>query len=63
MNLNYKIISKDMQPLCPVDYCGRFIDPVTDFKGQYVKVTMKVYSSHVPVFEKKLCNYYVFIKL
>ncbi|XP_066248278.1 isoleucine--tRNA ligase, cytoplasmic [Euwallacea similis] len=31
------IITKDMDAVCPVDSVGRFIDPVTDFKGQYVK--------------------------
>jgi len=40
VNLNYDVITKDMQPICPVDYCGCFTDPVTDFKGQYVKVSM-----------------------
>ncbi|KAL1492757.1 hypothetical protein ABEB36_010961 [Hypothenemus hampei] len=31
------VITKDMDPVCPVDSIGRFTDPVTDFKGQYVK--------------------------
>lgn len=31
------IITKDMEPICPVDASGRFIKPVTDFEGQYVK--------------------------
>ena len=39
-NLKYKIITKDMTPLCPVDLSGRFTDPVSDFKGQYVKVSI-----------------------
>lgn len=36
--MGYEIITKDMEPLCPVDMSGRFTDPVVDFKGQYVKV-------------------------
>lgn len=31
------IIQKDSEVICPVDESGRFVDPVTDFKGQYVK--------------------------
>ncbi|XP_066158499.1 isoleucine--tRNA ligase, cytoplasmic [Euwallacea fornicatus] len=31
------IITKDMDAVCPIDSVGRFVDPVTDFKGQYVK--------------------------
>jgi len=38
ISLRYEIITKDMVPLCPVDMSGRFTDPVSDFKGQYVKV-------------------------
>ena len=32
------IITKDMDMVCPVDASGKFTDPVTHFKGQYVKV-------------------------
>ena len=32
------VITKDMDMACPVDASGRFTDPVTDFRGQYVKV-------------------------
>lgn len=32
-----KIITKDGNIVCPIDAKGRFIDPVTDFIGQYVK--------------------------
>jgi len=38
ISLRYEIITKDMVPMCPVDMSGRFTDPVSDFKGQYVKV-------------------------
>lgn len=31
------VITKDMEPLCPVDASGRFSKPVVDFEGQYVK--------------------------
>jgi len=35
--LKYGIISKDAEPICPVDDAGRFTDIVTDFKGIHVK--------------------------
>jgi len=38
ISLRCEIITKDMTPMCPVDMSGRFTDPVSDFKGQYVKV-------------------------
>ncbi|XP_047506175.1 isoleucine--tRNA ligase, cytoplasmic [Pieris napi] len=31
------IITRDQEIICPVDSSGRFIDPVKDFIGQYVK--------------------------
>lgn len=31
------IITKDQDPICPVDASGRFTKPVTDFEGMYVK--------------------------
>lgn len=31
------IIKRDSEIICPVDESGRFVDPVTDFKGQFVK--------------------------
>lgn len=31
------IITKDMEPVCPLDAGGRFVKPVTDFEGQYIK--------------------------
>lgn len=31
------VIRRDSEVVCPVDESGRFIDPVHDFKGQYVK--------------------------
>ena len=38
VNLKYGIITKDMEPICPVDLSGRFDERVADFQGQYVKV-------------------------
>lgn len=35
--LNNGVITKDQEPVCPIDASGRFLEPVTDFKGQYVK--------------------------
>lgn len=37
VSLKYGIITKDMEPICPLDFCGRFVQPVKDFVGQYVK--------------------------
>ncbi|CAH2009791.1 unnamed protein product [Acanthoscelides obtectus] len=31
------VISKDQEPICPIDMSGRFAEPVHDFIGQYVK--------------------------
>ncbi|KAL1117840.1 hypothetical protein AAG570_004155 [Ranatra chinensis] len=31
------VITKDQDPVCPVDASGKFTAPVTDFLGQYVK--------------------------
>lgn len=35
--LEHGVISKDATMICPVDAGGCFTDPVTDFKGMYVK--------------------------
>lgn len=35
--LAYKIIEKDGEIVCPIDAKGRFLEPVTDFLGQYIK--------------------------
>nr|XP_042904270.1 isoleucine--tRNA ligase, cytoplasmic isoform X2 [Parasteatoda tepidariorum]XP_042904276.1 isoleucine--tRNA ligase, cytoplasmic isoform X2 [Parasteatoda tepidariorum] len=35
--LKYGIITKDQEIICPLDFSGKFVDPVTDFKDQYVK--------------------------
>ena len=37
--LHYGIQHKGKPVVCPVDASGRFTDEVTDFKGQYVKVS------------------------
>ena len=31
------VIARDQEIVCPVDDTGKFMDPVSDFKGQYVK--------------------------
>nr|CAI5839275.1 unnamed protein product [Callosobruchus analis] len=31
------VVTKDQEPICPIDMSGRFVEPVTDFVGQYVK--------------------------
>ncbi|KFM74142.1 Isoleucine--tRNA ligase, cytoplasmic, partial [Stegodyphus mimosarum] len=31
------VITKDQEMICPLDFSGKFTDPVTDFKNQYVK--------------------------
>jgi isoleucyl-tRNA synthetase len=31
------VISRDQEIVCPLDAGGNFVEPVTDFKGQYVK--------------------------
>ncbi|XP_066962999.1 isoleucine--tRNA ligase, cytoplasmic isoform X2 [Macrobrachium rosenbergii] len=37
ISLSYGIITRDEEPICPVDDAGRFVLPVTDFKGVHVK--------------------------
>ncbi|XP_054003576.1 isoleucine--tRNA ligase, cytoplasmic [Hylaeus anthracinus] len=31
------VITKDQEIICPIDGCGRFVEPVIDFAGKYVK--------------------------
>ena len=35
--LSFDVISRDMEPVCPVDDAGKFTDKVADFKGLHVK--------------------------
>lgn len=35
------IITKDQKPVCPIDASGRFVEPVNDFLGVYVKTADK----------------------
>lgn len=37
--VDFNIIQKDSVPVCPVDASGCFTAEVTDFAGQYVKVS------------------------
>lgn len=39
------IITRDQDMICPVDASGKFVKPVTDFLGQYVKVSCEPLSS------------------
>uniref|UniRef100_A0A8C2QZQ1 Isoleucine--tRNA ligase, cytoplasmic n=1 Tax=Capra hircus TaxID=9925 RepID=A0A8C2QZQ1_CAPHI len=52
--MDFNIIQKDSLPICPVDASGCFTAEVTDFAGQYVKVscgirhrTLKILTSHI----------------
>ncbi|KAG7213528.1 hypothetical protein KM043_002790 [Ampulex compressa] len=35
--LDAKVITRDQEIVCPIDSCGRFVEPVHDFVGKYVK--------------------------
>lgn len=37
--MEFDIIQRDQAPICPVDASGCFTSEVTDFAGQYVKVS------------------------
>lgn len=50
--LSYGIISKDMEPVCPVDDAGRFTDEVVDFKGLYVKDADKLIIKHLKTLDR-----------
>lgn len=39
MCAEFNIIQRDQTPICPVDASGCFTSEVTDFAGQYVKVS------------------------
>ncbi|OXA59375.1 Isoleucine--tRNA ligase, cytoplasmic [Folsomia candida] len=41
------IVSEDQKPICPIDAKGRFILPVKDFEGQYVKDADKNIITHL----------------
>lgn len=41
------IISKDQDPVCPIDPSGRLTKPVTDFEGQYFKDADKNIIAHL----------------
>ena len=45
--LAYKIIVKDGEIVCPLDAKGRFVEPVTDFLGQYIKDADKNIMKHL----------------
>ncbi|GFS39331.1 isoleucine--tRNA ligase, cytoplasmic [Trichonephila inaurata madagascariensis] len=41
------VIRKDQDIVCPIDLSGKFVDPVVDFKGQYVKDADKNIMKHL----------------
>nr|XP_018906818.1 PREDICTED: isoleucine--tRNA ligase, cytoplasmic [Bemisia tabaci] len=41
------VITKDRDVMCPIDASGRFVEPVTDFIGQYVKDADKNIIKHL----------------
>lgn len=49
------IIRKDGDLVCPIDAAGHFVDPVTHFKGQYVKDADKNIIKHLKT-EKRLVS-------
>ena len=38
------VITKGQDMICPVDDSGRFVEPVTDFLNQYVKVCVELFT-------------------
>lgn len=36
--LSNGVITKDQEMVCPIDFTGKFVEPVQEFKGLYVKV-------------------------
>ena len=45
--LRYGIITKDQDPICPVDDTGKFTSPVEDFKNTHVKEADKDIIKHL----------------
>ena len=41
------IITKDGEMVCPIDASGKFVDPVTDFVGMYIKEADKEIMKHL----------------
>ncbi|GBM64694.1 Isoleucine--tRNA ligase, cytoplasmic, partial [Araneus ventricosus] len=41
------VITKEQEIVCPLDLSGKFVDPVVDFKGQYVKDADKNIIKHL----------------
>lgn len=42
--LQHGVVSKDQEPVCPVNSVGHFVAPVSHFEGKYVKVIDKNYN-------------------
>uniref|UniRef100_A0A023F4Z9 Isoleucine--tRNA ligase, cytoplasmic n=1 Tax=Triatoma infestans TaxID=30076 RepID=A0A023F4Z9_TRIIF len=45
--LQYGLVTKDQEPVCPVDSVGHFVAPVTHFEGKYVKDADKDIIKHL----------------
>lgn len=50
------VITRDQEIVCPVDSCGRFIEPVHDFVGKYVKDTDKEIIKYIQAEKRLLVN-------
>ena len=54
--LRYNVFKKGDRVVCPVDASGRFTDEITDFKGQYVKVSGVITHSHTHSLSLVICR-------
>ncbi|KAL6447265.1 hypothetical protein ACFW04_001489 [Cataglyphis niger] len=50
------IITKEQEVICPVDSCGRFIEPVRDFLGMYIKDADKEIIKYLKAKKKLIIN-------
>ncbi|XP_070159414.1 isoleucine--tRNA ligase, cytoplasmic [Polyergus mexicanus] len=50
------IIKREQEVICPVDSCGRFIEPVRDFLGMYIKDADKEIIKYLKANKKLIVN-------
>ncbi|EFN73098.1 Isoleucyl-tRNA synthetase, cytoplasmic [Camponotus floridanus] len=50
------VITKEQKIVCPVDSCGRFVEPVRDFLGMYVKDADKEIIKYLKANKKLIVN-------
>ncbi|KMQ90073.1 isoleucyl-trna cytoplasmic [Lasius niger] len=50
------VITKEQEVVCPVDSCGRFVEPVRDFLGLYVKDADKEIIKYLQTKKKLIVN-------